>query len=101
MTNKRNLYRVLHVQHDAPYEIIRSSYRTLMQTMKAHPDLGGDAQTANLINHAYEVLSNPYKRFAYNQTLVNQRHPVLHYLKRLTTKPATQAWNKFVPPKFD
>jgi hypothetical protein len=41
MKNRRNYYRILHVQEDAPEEIIRTSYRTLMQRMRMHPDLGG------------------------------------------------------------
>ena len=42
MENRRNYYRILHVQPDAPTEIIKSSYRTLMQKLRMHPDLGGD-----------------------------------------------------------
>ena len=30
MQNRRNYYRILHVQQDAPVEIIKTSYRTLM-----------------------------------------------------------------------
>ena len=64
MENRRNLYRILHVQPDAPEEIIRSSYRTLMTKLRRHPDLGGDHFTATLINEAYAVLSDPEKRAA-------------------------------------
>ena len=60
MKNKRNYYRVLHVQPDAPKEIIRSSYRTMMQKLRMHPDLGGDDWNASLINEAYE--SGPHHR---------------------------------------
>jgi len=66
MENRRNLYRILHVQPDAPEEIIRSSYRTLMTKLRRHPDLGGDHFTATLINEAYAVLSDPAKRAAYD-----------------------------------
>jgi DnaJ-class molecular chaperone len=38
---KRNYYEILHVSRDAPAEIIRGSYRTLMQKLGHHPDLGG------------------------------------------------------------
>lgn len=65
-SDSRNYYEVLHVSRDAPLEIIRGSYRTLMQRMKHHPDLGGDAATAALINEAYAVLSNAQKRAAYD-----------------------------------
>lgn len=64
--DSRNYYEVLHVSRDAPREIIRGSYRTLMQRMKHHPDLGGDASTAALINEAYAVLSNAEKRAEYD-----------------------------------
>lgn len=67
MENRRNYYRILHVQHDAPDEIIRSSYRTLMTKLRRHPDLGGDHFTATVINEAYAVLSDPGKRAAYDE----------------------------------
>ena len=54
--DNRNYYDVLHVVRGAPTEIIRSSYRTLMQKLKCHPDLGGDVATAAIINEAYAVL---------------------------------------------
>jgi len=65
----RNYYDVLHVSRDAPLAIIRGSYRTLMQHMKNHPDLGGDTATAALINEAYAVLSNPDRRAEYDAEL--------------------------------
>ena len=61
-----NLYNILHVQPDAPEEIIRASYRTLMTKLRRHPDLGGDHHTATLINEAYAVLTDPAKRAAYD-----------------------------------
>lgn len=66
---RRNLYRILHVQPEAPLEVIRASYRTLMSTLRAHPDLGGDAQVAAGINHAYAVLTDPQRRHAYDKSL--------------------------------
>jgi hypothetical protein len=62
----RNYYRILHVQPDAPLEVIRSSYRTLMQHMRAHPDLGGDNRQAALLNEAWSVLRHPEKRASYD-----------------------------------
>jgi len=67
METPRNLYLILHVQPDAPEEIIRASYRTLMTKLRRHPDLGGDHYTATLINEAYAVLGNPAKRAAYDE----------------------------------
>jgi hypothetical protein len=70
MSNRRNYYRILHVQPDAPDPVIRSSYRTVLQKLKQHPDLGGDHTEAALINQAYAVLTNPKKRAAYDRELM-------------------------------
>ncbi|MCP4469299.1 MAG: DnaJ domain-containing protein [Gammaproteobacteria bacterium] len=69
MVNRRNYYRILHVQPDAPTEIIKSSFRTLMQRLKKHPDLGGNHWNAALINEAYRVLMNPQSREQYDLEL--------------------------------
>jgi hypothetical protein len=68
-TDSRNYYEVLHVSRDAPTEIIRSSYRALMQQLKNHPDLGGDPATAAIINEAYAVLTNAERRVEYDARL--------------------------------
>jgi len=67
MQNRRNYYRLLQVQPGAPVEIIRASYRTLMQRLKAHPDLGGSHRHAVLLNEAYAVLTDPDKRAGYDR----------------------------------
>jgi hypothetical protein len=67
METPPDLYHILHVQPDAPEEIIRASYRTLMTKLRRHPDLGGDHRTATLINEAYAVLKDPAKRAAYDE----------------------------------
>lgn len=69
MKNRRNYYRILQVQPDAPTEIIRASYRTLMREMKKHPDLGGATWDASVLNEAYETLSDPERRAAYDEEL--------------------------------
>ena len=74
MKNRRNYYRLLHVQPDAPAEIIRSSYRTLMQRMGMHPDLGGDTARAAMLTEAYETLSDPNKRARYDTSRPGLRH---------------------------
>ena len=63
-TNRRNLYRLLHVQPDAPAEVIRAAYRALIAVR--HPDVGGDGYEAGLLNDAYAVLSDPLKRATYD-----------------------------------
>ncbi len=69
MKNRRNYYRILQVQPDAPAEIIRASYRTLMKELKNHPDLGGSDRDASLLNEAYEILADPVSRAAYDARL--------------------------------
>lgn len=69
MNNRRNYYRILQVQPDAPIEIISSSYRTLMRDLKRHPDLGGELWSAEVLNEAYEILSNSSKRAEYDRKL--------------------------------
>ncbi len=70
MKNRRNYYRILHVQPDAPAEIIKASYRTMMQKLAQHPDLGGDHWNSTLINEAKAVLTNPAKRVEYDLELM-------------------------------
>ncbi|MBN2242954.1 MAG: J domain-containing protein [Acidobacteria bacterium] len=69
MKNRRNYYRILKVQPDAPVEIIRASYRTMMRELKIHPDLGGSASEASILNEAYETLSDPRRRAAYDEKI--------------------------------
>ncbi|MBZ5497362.1 MAG: J domain-containing protein [Acidobacteriia bacterium] len=69
MKNRRNYYRILQIQPDAPVEIIRASYRTMMLELKQHPDLGGSTSDASVLNEAYQVLSDPVRRAAYDDEL--------------------------------
>jgi len=71
--NQRNYYRVLFVQPDAPMEIVQASYRTIMQKLKAHPDLGGDTWNASVVNEAYETLIEPDQRAAYDKLLFAEK----------------------------
>lgn len=70
---RRNLYRILYVQPEAPQEVIKASYRALMSTLRAHPDLGGDHEHAARLNGAYAVLGDPEQRRQYDRSL---RRPV-------------------------
>lgn len=72
MRNRRNYYRILHVQPDAPLEVIKAGYRTLMQKLRQHPDLGGSHWNASLINEAYATLTDPEKRARYDRELFRQ-----------------------------
>ncbi len=70
--NRRNYYRILQIQPDAPPEIIKNNYRTLLQKLRLHPDLGGENWNASLINLAYNTLRNPAKRAVYDMELLRQ-----------------------------
>ncbi|MEK8048843.1 DnaJ domain-containing protein [Ideonella sp. DXS22W] len=70
--NRRNLYRVLHVQPEAPAAVIQASYRTLMQRLRLHPDLGGSHAEAALVNAAWQVLGDPERRAEYDRELRRQ-----------------------------
>jgi hypothetical protein len=72
MKNRRNYYRILQVQPDAPVEIIHASYRTLMRDLKLHPDLGGSTEEASLVNEAYDTLKDPQRRAVYDDDLFRQ-----------------------------
>lgn len=68
-SERRNLYRILHVQPEAPVEVIKAAYRALMSTLRMHPDLGGDTATAARLNAAYATLSDAASRRAYDLSL--------------------------------
>ncbi len=71
-TNRRNYYRILRVQPDASTAVIRNNYRTLLQKLRQHPDLGGDHWNASLLNIAYRTLNHPARRAAYDRELLQQ-----------------------------
>jgi hypothetical protein len=91
MKNRRNFYRLLQVQPDAPTEIIRAAYRTLMLKLKHHPDLGGSTTDAVELNEAYEVLTDPGRRAAYDKELY------LRYTKRAEVPDKSPLITVFCP----
>jgi hypothetical protein len=62
-------YKILQVDPSAHPEVVRAAYRTLLRSLGKHPDLGGSDSEARTIIEAYEVLSNPERRRAYDQWL--------------------------------
>lgn len=73
------------MQPDAPLEVIRASYKTLMRELEQHPDLGGDLWNAQVINEAYSTLSDRGKRQAYDADLFRR------YTKKPLRDPLTDA----------
>lgn len=72
-------YSVLGIAQNAPAEVVRAAYRVLAQKyhpdrQKSHPDRNSDAtRMLQDINVAYEVLSDPLKRAAYDDELASRR----------------------------
>ena len=84
--NQRNYYRILQVQPDATQKVIKNNYRTLLQKMRLHPDLGGDEWNASLINKAFSILRNPAKRAAYDRELFRK-----HNISTISQGPLTRS----------
>lgn len=65
-------YEVLQVHPRAHQEVIKRAYRTIVKLLQMHPDLGGRHEDAVLVNQAYEVLSDPDLRQAYDLARQNR-----------------------------
>ena len=69
MAGKRDYYEVLGINRDADDDVIKKAYRRL--AMKHHPDRNPNDKTAEdkfkEAKEAYEVLTDPNKRAAYDQ----------------------------------
>jgi DnaJ-class molecular chaperone len=64
--SEKSYYDILGVDKDATQEEIKTAFRKLSK--KHHPDTkGGDVQTFQKINEAYQVLSDPEKREEYDR----------------------------------
>ena len=74
MIERRNFYRILHAQPDASMAVIRENYRLLKEKLKTHPDLTNDDWNENLLETAYQTLSDPTKRSIYDHELLRYYH---------------------------
>ena len=74
MIERRNFYRILYIQPDAPMEVIKESYWALMQKLVMHPELASSDWNVSLLNLAYSTLRDPLKRDVYDQELLDRYH---------------------------
>ena len=92
-------YTLLNILPTANEELIKRAYR--IQSKELHPDQGGDEKQFILLTEAYEVLSNPAKRKAYDQTYgyykQTQERP---QEEREKSKPKDESKPQKVYPRF-
>ena len=67
-----NLYEILGVSQDADINVIREAYGKLV----TNPDIQKDAERFKAIGQAFEVLSHPEKRLAYDAAMQYERQEV-------------------------
>lgn len=67
------LYEILEVNENASYEVVKAAYKT--QATKYHPDnkVTGNNEKMQMVNDAFEILSNPEKRKEYDEELRRRR----------------------------
>ncbi|HEY3376395.1 MAG TPA: DnaJ domain-containing protein [Armatimonadota bacterium] len=82
-------YEILQVHPNAHHEVIKRAFRTIVGMLQAHPDLGGTHEDALRVNEAYQVLSHPETRQAYDTARERKRSPQLN---RVTRVAATHAY---------
>lgn len=81
-------YELLGVPRDATAADIRSAYRALAKAM--HPDTGGTAGTFRLLREAYDTLSDPHRRAAYDLGEPGEPPPPVTRQRRPRRPPAAR-----------
>jgi DnaJ-class molecular chaperone len=88
MTVERNYYEILCVASDATLEQIKSAYRK--QVKRYHPDhYGKDSEPFLAVQEAYEVLSDPARRRAYDKARRRPARPRQARPRRAQPGPST------------
>jgi curved DNA-binding protein CbpA len=93
-----DFYKLFGLDERADAATIKRAYYSLCK--RYHPDApGGDAGTMILINRAYEVLSDPIRRAAYDHGRVIARHESITDLLNYaySYKPNNQLRKAYVP----
>ncbi|MBO0704355.1 MAG: right-handed parallel beta-helix repeat-containing protein [Candidatus Dormibacteraeota bacterium] len=86
---RRTHYETLEVSESASLEVLRAAHRALVK--RYHPDVGeeADPERMKLINEAWEVLSDPERRAAYDASLREPAvlAPIAPTREELTVEP--------------
>ena len=82
-----NPYLELEISIDASDDEIKQKYRSL--AMMHHPDKGGDEETFKRIKEAYEILSDPIRRKAYDisgnaDSNIQIKNDAMEYINHMT-----------------
>ena len=74
-------YQILGLDKTAPMVVIKAAYKALMKS-SGHPDLGGNADFAQQLNEAYQILSNEITKRTLDQSLNTEpkEQPVTCYI---------------------
>lgn len=72
-TTPVDLYSVFGLEFGAPIAQVKSAYRRLIRV--SHPDVGGDRGTFEVLTLAYEFLSDPERKAAYDAAPPGSSHP--------------------------
>ncbi|MDO8494044.1 MAG: J domain-containing protein [Deltaproteobacteria bacterium] len=103
MNDRRDYYQILQIAPQADPAIIKAAYYTHLKSLKKHPDLGGSHNDAVLLNEAYEILGDPYRRREYDREFVDglvsdssapQKNP-FEPVESLRQFPRTVFYNRF------
>ena len=74
MAHQRDYYQILQISPQADPAVVKAAYYTHLRVLKKHPDLGGSHEEATLLNEAYEILSDPSRRKAYDQKMLWEKN---------------------------
>ena len=95
-SDTKDYYRILQVQPNAEPEVIQAAYRRL--ALKYHPDVeDNNSALMQELNEAYEILSRPDKRAAYDRWYRSRQW----WMAASSSAPSQPTWSSHSPkPDF-